>query len=235
MSRSYTIHKYSPTNRYYQFKERPSQVSHLLIPSRHTSNPIAFHASRSPVYTSQNSLTLTLDNASNSSLNIVLSLHTLFKKRSFTLPLPPFLTFLLSKCRFTVFELKHHSRSRESSPILRRYLASVAALWSAHPWSFWRRRTGKGTSGKECSCVIMEVGRAGRCIIPGRRISTLLEDWRGILMGIGNSGAMLLSSSSSSSLVATREITVVEGRGLAIKWRTLYVADGSRAGFRTKW
>ena len=185
--------------------------------SRHTSNPIALHASRSPVYTSQNSLTLTLDNLSNSSLNIVLSLHNSFK-RSFR---PTY----FSKYRFTFLGLKHHSRSFESTPILRRYLGSVEALWSAHPWSFWRRRTGKGTSGKECSCVIMEVGRAGRCIIPGRRISTLLERWRGIRTGIVNSGEMLSSSSSSSSslvvVVASREITAVEGRGLAIKWRTL--------------
>jgi hypothetical protein len=57
----------------------------------------------------------------------------------------------------------------------------------------------------------MEVGRAGRCITPGRRISTLLEKWRGILTGIVNSGML------SSSLVASREITAVEGRGLAIK------------------
>ena len=181
--------------------ERPQSLN--LV---YTSNPIAFHASRSPVFTSQNSLTLTLDNASNSSLNIVLSLHNSFKC-SLLLPL---LTYF-SKCRFTFLQSKHHSKSRESTPILRRYLASVAALWSAHPWSFWRRRTGKGIRGRERSCVIMEVGRAGRCIIPGRRISTLLEELRGILTGIVNSGTL------SSLVVASLEITAVEGWGLAIK------------------
>ena len=56
----------------------------------------------------------------------------------------------------------------------------------------------------------MDVGRAGRCITPGRRISTLLELLRGILTGIVNSGETL-------SLLVAREMTAVEGRGLAIK------------------
>ena len=66
----------------------------------------------------------------------------------------------------------------------------------------------------------MQVGSAGRCIIPGRRISTLLEEWRGILIGTVNSGTLLLSLSSSSSLVVVPlgEIIAGEvGRGLAIK------------------
>ena len=209
--RSYIIDTYpsnQPSNQYYTLAWEAKPSLNLVILT-YTSNPIAFHASRSPVYTSQNSLTLTLDNASNSSLNIVLSLHNFFK-RSLWLPL---LAYFI-KCRFTFLWFKHHSRSRESTLILRRYLASVAALWSAHPWSFWRSRTGKGTSGRECSWVIMEVGRAGRCIVPGRRISTLPELRRGILTGIVNSGTL-------SSLVASSGIIGVEGRGLAIKWRTL--------------
>ena len=67
----------------------------------------------------------------------------------------------------------------------------------------------------------MPVGSAGRCIIPGRRISTLLEEWRGMLIGTVNSGTLLLSLSlSSSSLVVVPlgEIIAGEvGRGLAIK------------------